>query len=148
MTKPAKENPVEHRRKPPSSSSEWDGAAARQTLPMMPLRNLVIFPGMIQSLAVGRPKSLALTQRAAMSEGKLFFVAAQKETEEEDPAFGAIYHIGCVVRILKLKQEADGTQTTLVQGVVRAKAVTLVSDDPYYVVEADKRHQFVVCKDI
>ena len=116
---------------------------ARTTLAMMPLRNLVLFPGMIQSLAVGRPKSLALTQRAAMGESKQFFVAAQKDTDEEDPAFEAIYHVGCIVRILRLKQEADGTQTTLVQGVTRARVLRMLSDDPYYEVEVETLHDII-----
>jgi ATP-dependent Lon protease len=109
----------------------------RKHLPMMPLRNLVIFPGMIQSLAVGRPKSLALTQQAAMSSEKLFFAAAQKETDDEDPGFNDVYHTGCIVRILRLKQEADGTQTTLVQGISRARAARLVSDDLFLEVETE-----------
>lgn len=109
----------------------------RKRLPMMPLRNLVIFPGMIQSLAVGRPKSLALTQQAAMSAEKLFFAAAQKETDDEDPGFNDIYHTGCLVRILRLKQEADGTQTTLVQGVSRVRAAKLLSDSPFFEVETE-----------
>jgi len=137
MTGQASPSPAEYRRTPPTLPATRDTVEPRQTLPMMPLRNLVIFPGMIQSLAVGRPKSLALTQRAAMSEDKLFFVAAQKETEEEDPAFDAIYHTGCIVRILRLKQETDGTQTTLVQGVIRGRAATLVDDVPYFTVQVE-----------
>jgi len=125
---------------PPETKPSAAETPSRMTLAMMPLRNLVIFPGMMQSLAVGRHKSLALTQRAAMSESKQFFVAAQKDTDEEDPGFEAVYHTGCVVRILRLKQEADGTQTTLVQGVARARVVRLVADDPYFEVEVETLH--------
>jgi ATP-dependent Lon protease len=125
---------------PPESKPSVAETPARMTLALMPLRNLVIFPGMMQSLAVGRHKSLALTQRAAMSESRQFFAAAQKDTDEEDPGFEAVYHTGCVVRILRLKQEADGTQTTLVQGVVRARVVRLVTDDPYFQVEVETLH--------
>jgi len=106
----------------------------------MPLRNLVIFPGMIQSLAVGRPKSLALTQQAAMTKEKLFFAAAQKQTEEEDPPFDAVYNIGCIVRILKLIKMPDGTQTTVVQGVSRGRSVELTKDDPFFVVDVEELH--------
>ena len=112
--------------------------AQRAALGLMPLRNLVMFPGMIQSLAVGRPKSLALTQQAAMSPEKLFFAAAQKETEDEDPPFEAIYPTGCTVRILKLIRMPDGTQTTVVQGVSRARAVALVKNDPFFVVDVEE----------
>jgi ATP-dependent Lon protease len=99
----------------------------------MPLRNLVIFPGMIQSLAVGRPKSLDLTQQAALSHEKIFLVAAQRDTEDEDPPFDALYHVGCTVRILKLLKMPDGTQTTVVQGIARAKIISVASSDPFFV---------------
>ena len=100
----------------------------------MPLRNLVIFPGMVQSLAVGRPRSLALTQQAALSNDKMFVVAAQKATEDEDPDFDAIYHVGCTVRILKLIKMPDGTQTTVIQGLSRVRLSELVHDEPYFTV--------------
>jgi ATP-dependent Lon protease len=122
---------------PGAALSEKNKAPAQlhpePSLPLMPLRNLVIFPGMIQSLAVGRPKSLALTQQAALSPEKIFLVAAQRDTEEEDPPFGALYHVACTVRILKLLKMPDGTQTTVVQGIARAKILGVVQTDPFFV---------------
>jgi len=114
-----------------------------QTLLLMPLRNLVIFPGMVQSLAVGRPKSLALTQQAALSKDKMFVVAAQKATEDEDPDFNAIYHVGCTVRILKLIKMPDGTQTTVVQGLSRVRLSELVHDEPYFAVRCKVMHDHI-----
>ncbi len=101
----------------------------------MPLRNLVIFPGMVQSLAVGRAKSLELTQQAAKTDENIFFVSAQKDTADEDPRFNATYRTGCIVRILKLTKMPDGTQTTVIQGISRARVRKLVSDSPYFTVE-------------
>ncbi len=112
-------------------AAQTEPAKELQTLPLMALRNLVIFPGMIQSLAVGRPKSLALTQQVAMTEGKLMLVTAQRETEDEDPAFEGIFHVGCTARILKLLKMPDGTQTTIIQGVARAEILELTQSDPY-----------------
>ncbi|MBN2583042.1 MAG: LON peptidase substrate-binding domain-containing protein, partial [Planctomycetes bacterium] len=109
--------------------------AGNDTLLLMPLRNLVIFPGMVQTLAVGRPRSLALTQQAALSTDKMFVVSAQKDTEEEDPAFESIYHVGCTVRILKLIKMPDGTQTTVVQGISRVRISEVLHSDPYFAVK-------------
>ena len=114
-----------------------------QTLLLMPLRNLVIFPGMVQSLAVGRPKSLALTQQAALSKDKMFVVAAQKATDDEDPDFDAIYHVGCTVRILKLIKMPDGTQTTVVQGLSRVRLAELVHSEPYFAVRCKVMHDHI-----
>jgi len=103
----------------------------RDVLLLMPLRDLVIFPGMVQSLAVGRAKSLALIQQVAMSEDKLFAVSAQKDSQQEDPSFEGIYDVGCMVRMLKLIKMPDGTQTTLVQGVSRIRLIEAVQSEPY-----------------
>ena len=123
-------------KKPKAVASKVDVDAVEGTtvLPLMPLRNLVIFPGMIQSLAVGRPKSLALTQQVAMTEGKTMLVTAQRETEEEDPTFEGIFHVGCTARILKLLKMPDGTQTTIIQGITRAEIVEQTQADPYMMV--------------
>jgi ATP-dependent Lon protease len=125
-------------------SAEASSAGAAETLLpengtqlLMPLRNLVIFPGMVQTLAVGRSKSLALVQQAALSSDKLFAVAAQKDTEQEDPPFESIYHVGCLVRILKLIKMPDGTQTTVVQGVSRIGLTELVHSEPYFAVRCE-----------
>ena len=123
-------------KKPKAVASKVDVDAVEGTtvLPLMPLRNLVIFPVMIQSLAVGRPKSLALTQQVAMTEGKTMLVTAQRETEEEDPTFEGIFHVGCTARILKLLKMPDGTQTTIIQGITRAEIVEQTQADPYMMV--------------
>ena len=105
-------------------------------LPMMPLRDAVLFPGIVHPLTVGRPKSLALVQEAAISD-RLFAVSAQKEGSQDDPGWDDMYHVGCAVRILKLIRMPDGNQTVIVQALTRVRFASAVQTAPYFRVQIE-----------
>jgi len=90
------------------------------TLPVLPLRDVVIFPGMITPLLVGRPKSLASLDEA-MKGDRLLLVVTQKQMNVDDPSAGDLYEIGTVVKILQLMRLVEGTMRILVEGVVRGR---------------------------
>ncbi|MBL7140771.1 MAG: endopeptidase La [Planctomycetes bacterium] len=105
-----------------------------QNLPVMPLRDTVLFPGIIQPLTVGRPRSLALVQEAAMGD-RLFAAMLQNDAAEEEPPFDRVADVGCAVRILKLVRMPDETQSVIIQAVSRIRAEHLTQSEPFYRVD-------------
>ncbi|HUU93768.1 MAG TPA: endopeptidase La [Phycisphaerae bacterium] len=121
-------------KKPPSETAiarPEESAVVPENLPVMPIRETVLFPGIIQPLTVGRERSLALVQDAVMGD-RIFAVMAQQDAAEEEPPFARMYHVGCAVRILKLVRLPDENQTVIVQAIGRIRAEELAQEDPYY----------------
>ncbi len=93
-----------------------------QTLPLLPLRDVVIFPGMMMPFVVGRSRSVNALERA-METGKRLFLSAQKDAETEDPDSGEIYSLGTVSTIVQSLKRPDGTVKVLVEGAQRARVI-------------------------
>ncbi|MDD2534175.1 MAG: endopeptidase La [Eubacteriales bacterium] len=106
-----------------------------ETMPMIPLRGLVVYPGLSLTFDVARDRSRAAV-RAAMADDQLIFLAAQVHLNTDWPVVEDIYKSGCVARIRQVF-EANNTESIklLVEGVHRARRVDVISDDPYYIVE-------------
>ena len=95
-------------------------------LPVLPLRDVVVYPHMVIPLFVGREKSiLALDQ--AMRSGKQILLVAQKQADVDDPSAADLYRLGTVATILQLLKLPDGTVKVLVEGAERAKIEKLVT---------------------
>ncbi len=99
-----------------------------ETLPHLPLRDVVVFPHMIIPLLVGRPASVAALQ-TAMAGDKLIFVTAQRAPDVAEPGLDDVFRMGTVSRVLQLLRLPDGTLKVLIQGVVRARLSRLVKGD-------------------
>ncbi len=97
-------------------------------LPLVPLKDLVVFPGMIVPFFVGRKKSIQAVE-AANKQGRLLFVAPQKDTSVEDPGENDIYNVGTIVHILQMLKLPDGTIRLLVEGNQRAKVLKYLQKD-------------------
>jgi ATP-dependent Lon protease len=89
-------------------------------LPVLPLRDVVIYPNTVMPLIVGRPGSLAAIEAAMGAHGALFLVA-QKSAEVEDPAAADLYRVGVVGRIVQVARQPNGTARILVEGISRAR---------------------------
>jgi len=89
-------------------------------LPLLPLRDVVVFPHMVIPLFVGRPKSIKALE-AAMEQGKSIMLAAQKAAAKDEPSPEDIYEIGCIANILQMLKLPDGTVKVLVEGAQRAR---------------------------
>jgi len=94
-------------------------------LPLLPLRDLVVFPYMTIPLLVGRVASVNAVERA-VGKDRILFVTAQKRSEVADPTHEELHKVGTVVRVLQLFRLPDGTLRVLVEGIVRARAEKLV----------------------
>jgi ATP-dependent Lon protease len=105
-------------------------------LPLLPLRDVVVFPTMSISLLVGRPPSVNAIEKA-MARDRLLFVTAQKRSEVADPQHDELHRTGTVVRVLQLFRLPDGTLRVLVEGLVRAEARRFQWSNDFYTVQVE-----------
>jgi ATP-dependent Lon protease len=103
--------------------------------PVLPLRDIVVFPHMIVPLFVGREKSIRALEEVAKSDG-LILLATQKNAADDDPAVADIFEIGTLASVLQLLKLPDGTVKVLVEGVGRAKAKRFIAEEAFYQAEA------------
>src|SRR3954468_23509652 len=106
------------------------------SFPVLPLRDIVVFPQMIVPLFVGRDKSVAALE-SAMAADKQIFLVSQLDPSEDDPDRDALYDIGVVATVLQLLKLPDGTVRVLVEGQKRANLVNLASEGGHLVAEID-----------
>jgi ATP-dependent Lon protease len=100
-------------------------------LPVLPLRNTVLFPGVVLPITVGRDKSVRAVSDAYKAD-KLIGVLAQKDSNIEDPTVSDLEDVGTVARIIKLIKMPDGGTTVILQGKRRFKVGAITSEDPYF----------------
>ena len=103
-------------------------------LPLLPLRDVVVFPHMVIPLFVGRPRSIRALE-AAMEAGKSIMLAAQKSAGKDDPTPDDVYEIGCIATILQMLKLPDGTVKVLVEGSQRARVIAIQDADTHFTSE-------------
>ena len=101
-----------------------------ETLPILPLRNMVLFPGVAMPIFVGRPKSMRLIREASQRK-ILVGVVCQKDAEVEEPGLDDLYPIGTVAEVLRVLEMPDGSTTAILQGRKRMALHSLVDTEPY-----------------
>jgi ATP-dependent Lon protease len=104
-------------------------------LPILPLRDIVVFPHQPVPLFVGREKSVRALEEAMRDDGKEILLATQKEKDDDDPKPKAIYDVGVVATVLQLLKLPDGTVKVLVEGRSRAQIVRFTDQADYYEAE-------------
>ncbi|MBI4042175.1 MAG: endopeptidase La [Deltaproteobacteria bacterium] len=114
-----------------------EGVSLPQDFPLIPVRDLVVFPHMILPLIVGREISLSAITAALQSSQRLIFLAAQKEISLESPSAIDIYQVGTVAAIMRTRQLPDGRMKVLVQGLHRGKITDFLSAEPYFHVKVE-----------
>src|SRR6202008_4592083 len=121
----------------PLNENEGDNGAdivIPNELPVLPLRNTVLFPGVVLPITVGRDKSIKAVNDAYKAD-KLVGVVAQKDSEVEDPTVSDLEDIGTIARIVKLIKMPDVGTTVIIQGKRRFKLTAITSEDPYFKAE-------------
>ena len=114
----------------PEDEEEMNNEELPEFLPILPLRNMVLFPGVVIPITAGRDKSIRLINDANAS-GKNIGVVAQKNEEDEDPTKDDIHTVGTVARILRVLKMPDGNITIILQGKKRFEIAEVVSEEPY-----------------
>ncbi len=109
-----------------------------ELLPILTVRDTVVFPGTIVPLTVGREKSKRVVD-AVITGNKILGIVAQRHAEQDNPALDDLYRVGTAAAILKLLKMPDGTQSIIVHGLVRFGIETLTQTEPYLVARAHVR---------
>ena len=112
-------------------------AGGKELFPVLPLRDIVVFPYMVVPLFVGREKSIAALEEV-MRADKQILLAAQKNAGDDDPAPDAIYEIGTLASVLQLLKLPDGTVKVLVEGNARARITRYTSNASYFEAEVER----------
>jgi ATP-dependent Lon protease len=116
--------------------AEEGDAEITPELPILPLRNTVVYPGLIVPLAVGRRKSVEVVNYAVSTE-KVIGIITQKDPNVEDPGEDDLFRIGCAVQVLKFLKLNDGSQTVIVRGTERFRVVEYIQREPCLKVRVD-----------
>ncbi len=114
----------------PEDEEEMNREDVPETLPILPLRNTVLFPGVVIPITAGRDKSINLI-KYANNGSKVIGVVSQKDEETEDPGIKDINTVGTVARILRVLQMPDGNTTVIIQGKKRFKIAEVLTEKPY-----------------
>ena len=109
---------------------------ATTAVPLLPLRDVVVFPHMVIPLFVGRPKSIRALE-SAMEAGKQIMLVAQKTAAKDEPKPEDLFEMGCMSTILQMLKLPDGTVKVLVEGVQRAKAARVEDNGDYFVCDIE-----------
>ena len=116
-------------------------------LPLVPLRDVVIFPGVVTSLFVGRDKSIKSLQ-TAMESDKSVMLVAQKNSSQENPKVKDLYNVGSVSTILQLIKLPDGTYKVLVEGIKRAKILSVAENNGFIESEVEVLEDYELDDDL
>ena len=114
----------------PEDEEEMTNEELPKSLPILPLRNTVLFPGVVIPITAGRDKSIKLINEAYAG-NKIIGVVAQINEEDEDPTKNDIHHVGTVARILRVLKMPDGNITVILQGKKRFEIDSVISETPY-----------------
>ncbi|HVX35622.1 MAG TPA: endopeptidase La [Hyphomicrobium sp.] len=121
-------------------------AVGKELFPVLPLRDIVVFPYMVVPLFVGREKSIAALEEV-MRADKQILLAAQKNAGDDDPSPDAIYEIGTLASVLQLLKLPDGTVKVLVEGNARAKITRYTANSSYFEAEVERVAEVPGAKD-
>ncbi len=127
-------------------SKDKAAGTGRELYPVLPLRDIVVFPYMIVPLFVGREKSIAALEEV-MRADKQILLAAQKNAGDDEPATDAIFEVGTLASVLQLLKLPDGTVKVLVEGTARAKIKRYTDNADYFEAEVEKIPDVVGAKD-
>ena len=116
---------------------EMNNEETPDILPILPLRNTVLFPGVVIPITVGRDKSIKLIKEAYKG-SRIIGVVSQKDISIEDPTFEQLNEVGTVAQIIKMLQMPDGNTTVIIQGKQRFRLIDEVQSEPYIKVSISK----------
>ena len=114
----------------PEDEEEMNNEGLPKTLPILPLRNTVLFPGVVIPITAGRDASIKLI-KDANNGSKVIGVVAQKDEKTENPGVNDIHTLGTVARILRVLQMPDGNTTVIIQGKKRFEVAEILTEKPY-----------------
>ena len=122
------------------AKSEEQARKVPDTMPLLPVRDVVVYPFMILPLFVGREKSVRAVDES-LSRDRLILLVAQRDAEKEDPGVDEIHSVGTVAMIMRMLKMPDGRVKVLVQGLTRARVLGIERRDPYFEARIAEIHE-------
>jgi len=117
---------------------EGEAVEFKDNLPLLPVRDLVVYPFMILPLFVGREASIKAVEESLNSSNRLIMLSSQKDITVETPSPLEIYELGTVAMIMRMRKLPDGRIKILIQGLTKARIKEFVSTEPFYKVKAER----------
>lgn len=117
---------------------EGEAIEFKETLPLLPVRDLVVYPFMILPLFVGRETSIKAVEESLNNTDRLILLASQKDITAESPSPSEIYEMGTVAMIMRMRKLPDGRVKILIQGLAKARIKSFVGTEPFYQVKVEK----------
>src|ERR1041384_2750543 len=124
-----KKKPAPPQQQPPLPSDEE--LKFGDELPVLPIRNAVLFPGAVAPFDVGREKSVALVEDVHNLQSPVIAIFAQRDPSTDDPSSDDLYPVGCAARVLKALKHSSGNYSLILQGLVRIRLSDLTQTTPY-----------------
>ena len=116
-----------------ATNYEDDNIEFKETLPLLPIRDIVVYPFMILPLFVGRESSVLAVEHALSQNERLIFLSSQKDITAETPDPSEIYDLGTVAMIMRMRKLPDGRIKILVQGLSKARIISFEQTEPFFV---------------
>ena len=117
---------------------EGESIEFKETLPLLPIRDIVVYPFMILPLYIGRESSILAVEEALNNTDRLILLASQKDIHAEQPGPQDIFDLGTVAMIMRMRKLPDGRLKILIQGLTKARITSFQSTDPFYQVKLQK----------
>ena len=117
---------------------EGEAIEFKEALPLLPVRDLVVYPFMILPLFVGRETSIKAVEESLNNTDRLILLASQKDITAETPTPSEIYEMGTVAMIMRMRKLPDGRVKILIQGLAKARIKEFINTDPFYQVKVEK----------
>ncbi len=118
-----------------------DDVQIAETLPVLPIRNAVLFPGAVAPFDVGREKSVALVEELDNLGSPVIAIFAQRDPATDDPGFDDLYPVGCAARVLKALKHSSGNYSLILQGLTRIQLQSMEQTTPFLQAKIDKLEQ-------
>lgn len=130
----------------PNDFSENEEISIPDQLPLLPVRDVIVYPYMILPLFVGRDASIRAVNEA-LSKDRLIFLAAQREIADENPTPESIYPVGTIAMIMRMRKLPDGRVKILVQGLMKGTAVDYTQEKPFFVAKVKQIKEKVASRE-
>src|SRR3954466_12794030 len=115
----------------PTRPSEEEAVHFGDELPVLPIRNAVLFPGAVAPFDVGREKSVSLVEDVDNMQKPVIAIFAQRDPSTDDPGYEDLYHVGCAARVLKALKHSSGNYSLILQGIVRIRLDSVTQSASY-----------------
>ncbi len=123
-----------------SNSSKGEGGSDLETLPVLPLRNAVLYPAQVVPINVGRPRSVRLIEELFGRERPYVAIAAQRKAEVEEPTFKDLYEVGVIAKVVKVIRMSAGSYSVVLQGSARMRILEPLGLEPYMRARIQRLH--------